>query len=108
MVETWVDVRDSPHIRQGHYKMPVGQGCYWIQPLVHGPVFGICQEYTRYIPAYTWYIPGMTVHSLFQPPILLAVALVALLFGTYSESGMWIWGIQIYHEYPMDKHDITT
>ena len=30
----------------------------------------------------------MTVHSLFQPPILLAVALVALVIGTYSESGM--------------------
>ena len=30
----------------------------------------------------------MTVHSLFQPPIILAVALVALVIGTYSESGM--------------------
>ena len=45
-----------------------------------------------YIPAYTWYIPGMTVHSLFQPPILLAVALVALLIGTHLRSEMWIWG----------------
>ncbi len=46
--------------------------------------------YTWYIPQYTWYIqvPGMTVHSLFQPPILLAVALVALVIGTHSESGM--------------------
>ena len=30
----------------------------------------------------------MTVYSLFQPPILLAVALVALVIGTSSESGM--------------------
>ncbi len=30
----------------------------------------------------------MTVHSLFQPPILLAVALIALVIGTCSESGM--------------------
>ena len=44
--------------------------------------------YTRYIPAYTWYIPGMTVHRLFQPPFLLAVALFALVIGTFSGSGM--------------------
>ena len=30
----------------------------------------------------------MTDYSLFRPPILLAVALVALVIGTYSESGM--------------------
>ena len=45
-----------------------------------------------YIPgmyqAYTWFIPSMTVNSVFQPPFLLLVALVALVIGTYSESGM--------------------
>jgi hypothetical protein len=45
-----------------------------------------------YIPriylVYTWYIPGMTLNSLLQPPLLLAVALVVLVIGTPSETGM--------------------
>ncbi len=33
----------------------------------------------------TWYIPGMTIYSLFQPPLLLAVALVVLVIGTFGD-----------------------
>ena len=34
--------------------MPVGQGCNRIQPLVHGPVFGIYQVYTGIYLVYSW------------------------------------------------------
>ncbi len=44
----------APHIRPGHYKMPVGQGCDRIQPLVHGLVFGIYQVYTGIYLVYSW------------------------------------------------------